>query len=203
MKTEKIKEMTLSQIIDLFQKNNVVIMPTDTVYGIVSIATEENAKRIYQIKKRKENKPFIILMNSKEMISRYCEISELEAKLMEKYKEDALTIILKKKNNDTSLANEKDTIAIRIPNNELLLEIMNQIQKPLISTSANISGEKIISSIEEIPLSIWKNVDFVLDGGTCLNEASTLIQVKEEKIKIIRRGSCASLIEQDWPDFLE
>lgn len=192
--------MTEEKIIKEIQKGNLVIMPTDTIYGIIGDATnEETIKKAFDVKERSYDKPLLILVSNEEMLKDAVEeIPEQVKKIIKKYWPGPLTILFKKskKISDTLTANSP-LVAIRMPKDERLLNIMNKLNKPLISTSANISNKKAITNPDQLEEKMKEQIDFIIDEGTINNEASTLIKVEDNKIVILREGSISKELKKE------
>lgn len=180
----------MDKIVDVIKNGGVVIMPTDTIYGIVADATNEAViKKVYNLKKRENNKPMLILVNGVEMLENYVDnISDLERKLINHFWPGPLTIVFKKKNISDVLTGGLDTVGVRFPNDELIIDIINKANVPLLSTSVNISGSNTIYSVADIPLEILDGIDFVFDGGECKGEASTVVKIDGSGVKLLRNG---------------
>lgn len=181
----------MNEIVKVIRDGGVVIMPTDTIYGIIADATNEDAiRRVYDVKKRDGNKPILMLVNSYEMLDKYVmNVNDIERKLIDNMWPGPLTMILKKKNVSDLLTGGLDTVGIRYPDNKMLIDIMNEIDVPLLSTSVNVSGEKSATNIEYINEDILSNVDYVFDDGECNGVASTIVVVEDKEVKVLREGS--------------
>ena len=183
--------MDVSKIVEELEKGNLVITPTDTIYGIMGDATkEETIKRIYEIKRRPLSKPLILLMDSYEMIKEYTKNITLEEEiLIKEFMPGLVTIILEKNNKvNNIITSNTNYVAIRIPNNKDLLEIIKQLGKPVISTSANISEKNSITSIQDLEEDIKKDIDYIYDGGIQNGASSTIVKFNNHKITILREG---------------
>lgn len=180
----------MKEIVEVIKSGGVVIMPTDTIYGIIADATNECAiQRVYEMKKRNEHKPMLMLVNSIEMLEKYVSsINDVERKLIDELWPGALTIIFKKKNISDLLTGGLDTVGIRFPDNELLIDIMNELNVPLLSTSVNVSGDESATCINNISNLILDSVDYVYDVGECKGEPSTIVVVNDNELKILREG---------------
>lgn len=188
----EINDNIIKEIVNTLECDGLIIIPTDTVYGIACNAFSDKAiEKIYNIKKRNMNKPIGILTNSEEKLLMVVdELKDIEKKLIKDYFPGQLTIICKKKQNISNiLTANKETIGIRIPNDEIALKILSSYPYPLAVTSANISGEKSCIDIGELIKTFKDSVDIVIDGGKRDNLASTIIQVENNKISIIRQGN--------------
>ncbi len=176
-----------SQIIN---KGGIVIFPTDTVYGIgCNPYNKEAVEKIYDIKSRNISKSLPVLAYSREVATRVCYFDEFTKKITEKFWPGPLTVILKIKDEKLKESlNLKNKIAIRVPNNKCTLELLEKCDF-LVGTSANISGCSSYTN----PNECFKNLqgyDIFVDGGTITSKAeSTIIEIEDEEIKIIREGS--------------
>lgn len=166
-------------------KNAVVIYPTDTVYGIGCNAEREDlVERIYKIKKRPRNKPVSVIAPSFEWIFEHC-ICEKE--VVKRYLPGAYTLILPKKSKDfLSWVASGETIGVRIPAHPIA-KVVEALEIPFVTTSANISGEKPASSLQEIPCEILEKASIIIDGGELPGKPSTIIDLTKEKPLIIER----------------
>ena len=192
--------MQEKEIINEIEKGHLIIMPTDTIYGIIADATKEEViKKVYAAKERSYDKPLLILVSNEKMLNELVtEIPDKVHKLIRKYWPGPLTILFKKSNKVSNiLTANSDFVAIRMPKDERLLSIMNQINKPLISTSANISSHAPIININQIEPRMKEKINYIVDGGTINKESSTLIKVDENKIKILRVGSLADQLKKE------
>jgi L-threonylcarbamoyladenylate synthase len=167
-----------------------IIYPTETCYGIgCSIFDTEGIKKIYELKKREKNKSLIVLVNSIKMWKKIAKVSKVAQNLAMKYWPGPLTIIQPKKSKVSNLICDEE-IGVRWSSHLVPNQLINELNAPIISTSANISGEKNPYSISEISNSIKENVDKIIDKGNLkTNPPSTVINIKNDKIKIIRKGN--------------
>ena len=181
------------------------VIPTDTVYGLVCDALNiDSVDKIYKLKKRDYNKPLVILISNIEMLKRCVKnINELEFDIINRYWPGELTIVFKKSNYIPDIvAGGTDEIAIRMPNNIELIELINSIDRPLVATSANVSSKETITNIEMLEDSIKNNIDFIIDGGNINNNASTIIKVINNKIKVYREGNISKDIINAYKDII-
>lgn len=191
--------MDIEKITKLLNEGKIVITPTDTIYGIMGDSTnEEIIKKIYKIKKRPLNKPLILLMDSYEMIKKYTKnINDNEERLIKEFMPGLVTIILEKNDKVNNLiTSNTNYVGIRIPNNKELLEIINKLDKPVISTSANISEEISIANIEQLDKEIKDNVDYIYDAGEIINQSSTIVKFENDKLIILREGILTNKLKE-------
>ena len=176
-----------SQIIN---KGGIAVFPTDTVYGIGCNPYNKDAvEKIYEIKSRDISKPLPILAYSKEIVERIVCFDEFTKKIIEKFWPGALTIILKLTDERLKKSlNVTEKIAIRVPNHQCTLELLKQCNF-LVGTSANISGHSSFTNPDECFKNIQK-YDVFVDGGIISSKAeSTIIEIENDEIKIIREGA--------------
>ena len=182
----------------------VVVLPTDTIYGLSAIVTNKQAiKKIYRIKKRisKQQKHLILLVKSFCMVRRYCYLSKkqyayLKGQWMEGKR--ALTVILRgkreyfqKQNIDLfELISDDDGVAVRRPNDKFMLELLRVIDEPIVSTSLNITKQDDLKDISLIDNYFKKEKpDMVINAGKLpKRRASKIVNLLDmNKIKIIRK----------------
>ena len=191
--TNGIKEEELNKVIEILNNDGVVIFPTDTVYGIGCNCFSENAiKELYEFKERDYSKPINVLTDSYNNISKVAlKISDIEKELIDKYMPGALTIIFDKKANVPNiLTSNLNTVGVRIPNNDIALKLLSNLDYPLATTSANISGCDAGIKFEDFYDSFNGKVDVIINGGiTDLKIASTIVKVDNDEVKILRQGT--------------
>ena len=188
-----------NDIINTLKDGKLVIMPTDTIYGIIGDATNEDViNKVYEVKERPHDKPLLILVSNFSMLHELVtEIPKETEKIINKFWPGPLTILFKKssKVSDALTANSS-LVAIRMPNDKRLLNIMNHLNRPLISTSANISSHDAITNPNQLEEKMKEKIDLIVDEGTVNNEASTLITIINGKIEILREGSLTEKIRK-------
>lgn len=165
-------EMSLEKIGTRLKKGELIIYPTDTVYGVGGVLKEDTLKKIYEAKTRSFSSPLIALVNSLDKVDEIAIISDEHRekinKLIERFWPGGLTIILKKRENVPAImVSNGETVGVRMPNHKLALDIIESAGGILATTSANISGEATPSSFVEISPIFKERVDIVIDGGKC------------------------------------
>ncbi|MDG1509733.1 MAG: L-threonylcarbamoyladenylate synthase [Flavobacteriaceae bacterium] len=180
----------LLDALKVLQNKQILLYPTDTVWGLGCDATcDEAVSKIFQLKNREESKSLVVLVSSIEMLKTY--IQEIPEKAIQiiKTSENPTTVIY---NNPTRLASNTissdNTIAIRIPTHDYCLDLINLFGKPIISTSANISGEPTPKSFSEISQPILEGVDYIvnLERDKITDKSSTILKLIGEDIEVIR-----------------
>ena len=176
-----------SQIIN---QGGVVIFPTDTVYGIgCDPYNKASIEKIYKIKSRHITKSVPVLTYSIEMAERIAQFDQLAKKIVKKFWPGPLTVILKVTDEKIKKSlNLENKIAIRVPDHKCTLELLKKCNY-LVGTSANISGDVPYTNPKEC-LKKMQDYDVFVDGGMITsNGESTIIEIENGEIKIIREGS--------------
>ncbi|HBH47705.1 MAG TPA: threonylcarbamoyl-AMP synthase [Bacteroidales bacterium] len=184
----------VSQVVDILKKGGVIVYPTDTVYGLgCDIFNPRAVERIARIKGlRPEKANFSFICHDLSQISDYTRhLSNHVFKLMKHYLPGAFTFILPANNRIPKLfKNKKKTIGIRIPANNIPLEIVRQLGNPLLTTSIHDSDELLdyTTDPELIHENMGHLVDAVIDGGFGNNIPSTILDCTGDEVEIIRQG---------------
>jgi len=169
------------------KNGGIVVFPTDTVYGMgCDPYNKKSVDKIYQIKERPKSKPFPLLAYSMDVVSEIIEFDKISKKIAERFWPGPLTLILKLK--DEQLKNSlnlEDKIAIRVPNNQCLLDLLKNC-KLLVGTSANISGENSFTNSQECYQKV-QDFDIFLDGGDIKNGVESTILEMDQGNSIFHR----------------
>lgn len=179
----------VSLIIKYLEEGRVLILPTDTVFGLVCDATNKKAvERIFEIKKRDKSKPLAVFVEDIKMAKKYAVIGGSQEEFLEKNWPGAVTVILKAKKGLSDLVYKDGTVGLRVPRYKLLNLILEKFGKPIAQTSANISGKPVITKIDEA-LEQFKDEDIIIVdvGDLSENKPSKVINLTNNKFKIIRR----------------
>ena len=182
----------LKKSLQVLQDQNILLYPTDTVWGIGCDATSESTVlRVYEIKQRSESKSLIILVDGVEMLKKYVEsISEEVEDLLKKSNNPTSIIYNNPKGLAKNVIASDNTVAIRIVQNDFCKQLIAEFGKPIVSTSANISGNPTPKSFQEIESSILDSADYVvnLQRDTKSEKSSTILKLDENgKIIVLRK----------------
>lgn len=180
---------------EIIRSGGVVILPTDTIYALSADGCNENAvQSIYKIKNRSAEKFLPMFVENKEMAEQYVEMSWLSQHIMSTFWPGALTMILPAKNGckiADSAYNKKD-IAVRSPNHEFIQSVLHILGRPIVGTSANMSGEQNARDLEQIYKSFLGKVPAIfIDEALSLAGHSTIIDTYGDKVNLIRDGLIA------------
>lgn len=182
----------INKSVEILRKGGVILYPCDTIWGLGCDATNAQAvKKVFEIKKREESKSLIVLVSSFNDVYSYVEKVPSMAETLFEYAESPLTIIYPKGINIAkNVLGEDESIAIRVTKETFSQSLIRAFKKPLVSTSANISGEKTSITFYEIEEYIFKNVDYVVDFGrnNKKKSPSKIIKINEKnQFEIIRK----------------
>jgi len=179
----------IDKITNSLKREEVIALPTDTIYGFSCLPTSEKAlSKICKLKNRDSEKSFIVLVSSKYDISKLLSVNVKQLEFIKNNTPNPLTIIAKK--NDEVKLSQKfhlPTIAIRIPNDAFLQNILNKVDI-MVSTSCNLNGENYINDCNEIINNFDKLDAIVVEDNQNNSISSTIIDITSEPYKIIRQG---------------
>jgi tRNA threonylcarbamoyl adenosine modification protein (Sua5/YciO/YrdC/YwlC family) len=178
------QEEYINQAAQALAKGELVVIPTETVYGIAVNALDKKAlDRLYEIKKRPKDKLFALHIDEKIKVEQFAQNIPICAyKLINKFWPGPLTIVLQ--------AKDRGTIGIRMPDNEIALAIIALAKVPVFCPSANISGENPPVSFEAAIKDLKGLVDFAVDAGeTKLKAESTVVDLTTEPLRVLREGA--------------
>ncbi len=149
---------------DILKKGGVILYPTDTIWGIGCDATNEAAvQKVYKIKKREDSKSMLVLMENPALLDRYVnDIPDVAWDLLEIATTPLTIIYPNAKNLACNLIAEDGSVGIRFTKEAFTQQLLQRFRRPLISTSANISGEKPPAFFSEISDEIKNNVDYIV-----------------------------------------
>jgi len=166
-------------------------MPTDTIYGLLGLATnKETVEKIYKIKNRDLDKPFIILISDIKDLKQFgVQISQKESNLLKQYWPGALSVIFNVKQENLSyLHRGRNSLAFRIPNHKWLIEILKQTG-PLVAPSANLQSQQPVVDIIQAREIFKDKIEYFVDAEEIAGQSSTLVKIERNKFQILRQGN--------------
>lgn len=179
----------IKQVIEILKNCGVIVYPTDTIYGFgCDIFCKTAVERIYKIKKKKSTGFSFICPNLNE-ISKYAIVSDYAYRLMKKLLPGAYTFVFKAtKYVPKELIPNKKTVAIRIPDNQVCLKLVEMLGNPIVTTSVNIVTEPHFSDPLQIEREFGDQVDLIIDAGILKNEPSSVVDLSGDSPVVIREG---------------
>ncbi|WP_143885544.1 L-threonylcarbamoyladenylate synthase [Chryseobacterium binzhouense] len=183
----------IQKAIEALENNELIALPTETVYGLAGNAYNETAiKKIFELKKRPLYNPLIVHLHSVAQLKEVArEIPEKAKILAEKFWPGSLTLVLKKQAHIPDLVTAgKDTVAVRIPQHLVALALLEQLDFPLVAPSANPFGSISPTSPQHVSNYFQDKLPVILDGGNCANGVeSTIVGFRGDSVVLYRHGS--------------
>ena len=185
-------DQEIRNCLEVIKKGGIILYPTDTVWGIGCDATNAEAiDKIYKLKKREESKALICLVSNFKMLEQYVEdVPEMAYDILKYAKKPTTVIYDKPIRIAENLVGEDDTLGIRVVRDKFCSELIKKMRRPLVSTSANISGQPTPQSFDQITPQILKGVDYVvnLQRSKKSPKPSAIIKLSNDgKVKVIRK----------------
>lgn len=178
---------------DAIRRGELVVFPTETVYGLAADAFNVTAvKRVFDAKGRFEKQPLPVQVASLDDVSMAAEFIPDDARhLAELYWPGPLTLVLTKSAAlPSSVTGGSETVGVRVPDHPIALALLNELGSPIVATSANVSGDPPATNAADAIREVGEYVSVVVEGGESrFGTASTVVDVSASPARIIRRGS--------------
>jgi tRNA threonylcarbamoyl adenosine modification protein (Sua5/YciO/YrdC/YwlC family) len=181
----------IQRVVECLKQGGVIAYPTDTTYGIgCDIFNRKGVTQIYKIKQRDPRKPFSFICADLSDIDSYAQVSNFAFKTMKRNFPGRYTFVLEATRIVPDLLTTRQkTVGVRIPDNAIALAIVRELGHPLVTTSANLSGEASCHDPHEIEEKFGRSLDLVIDGGMLMGDPSTVISLVNDRIEVLRQGS--------------
>ena len=175
---------------ETLNNHQVIAFPTETVFGLGVYYDDEDAYNLLnKIKRRREDKPYTLMLHDINQINKYAYIDKKMIKALSKFMPGPLTILLKSKENVPGyVTHNTGIIGVRIPENKEALDLLRYLEKPLLVPSANRAGEKPAMNDEEVRQIFQDEIKVIIPGKAIGGLPSTIIDLTGEEIKLIRQG---------------
>ncbi|MDP2107185.1 MAG: L-threonylcarbamoyladenylate synthase [Desulfobulbaceae bacterium] len=180
----------IGQVVEALRHGAVICYPTDTMYGIgCDIFNQKAVKRIHQLKRRPNDKPFSFMCSSLKDVSTYCHISNTAYRLMKKNLPGPYTFVLTTmKIVPKIMTSKQKTVGIRVPDNVICRTLIEALGNPILTTSATFDDNLPMAEAFFLEERIGGLVDIIIDGGPVYPEPSSVISLVGPDPEIIRRG---------------
>lgn len=181
----------VARVVECLKDGGVIAYPTDTTYGIgCSIFNKKGLERIYQAKQRDKRKPFSFICYDLSDISHYTRLTNLAFKIMKRHLPGPYTFVLEASREVPDLLITKQkTVGVRMPDNPICMAFVQGLGVPLVTTSANLSGEEPVGDPLEIQSQFGHALDMVIDGGLLATDVSTVISLVGDRPELLREGA--------------
>lgn len=184
------QQRLITRVVDILKSGGVVVYPTDTYYGIgCDIMNKKAIEKIYQIKQRNKSKPFSFICSDLKNISLYAKVSNYAYKTMKRLLPGPYTFILEgSKLVPKIMLTKRKTAGIRVPDNQICLNLVKELGNPVITTSATMPDGTILHDASLIRDYYGKRVDVVIDGSIVPGQPSSVIKLINDIPEVLRRG---------------
>lgn len=181
-----ITEEAIDAAVEAMEDGGTILYPTETCYGIGCDALNTDAvSQIYEIKKRPRRKKLTVIVADLAMAEQYCTLTPLEKAICNAFMPGPLTLLAEKKDNVPDVLNT--TFAFRVSSDQTCTALSEKLGKPVVATSANLSGQPSNYSVATIDPVVRGAVDHVLDGGTLVQRSPSTILEMQNDIPVIHR----------------
>ena len=178
------------QALEALNNHQIIAFPTETVFGLGVFYDDQGAYELLNsVKRRKEDKPYTMMLSKVEDIDKYAYVDNKYLNLIKKYMPGSLTILVRSKNNVPNyVTHSTGIIGIRIPSNKEALDLLAYIKKPLLVPSANRADRSPARTYEEVVTIFGDEVKVVVLGKISSGEPSTIVDLTGPEIKLVRKG---------------
>jgi len=180
----------VDKVVATLEQGGIIAYPTDTTYGIgCSIFNKQGIEKIYLLKQREKKKPFSFICADLAEVARYAKVSNYAFKTLKRFLPGPYTFVL-----DASgivpglLVTKQKTVGVRMPDNQICLAIVRGLGHPIITTSANRSGEEPIGDPFQVERELGKQIDLVIDGGVLSADVSSVVSLIGDRPEVLRKG---------------
>ena len=192
---QKDKDSVIKKACEILSAGGLIVFPSDTVYGLlVDAANEEAVKKLIQFKNRPIGKAISVFVVDMKMLNSVVELPSQKSDLLHHLLPGPFTVVLESKHTVSKLLeSEKGTLGVRIPNYEFVHELVVAYGKPVTATSANLGGKSphysVGSLLNQLPSSKKELIDLIVDAGNLYrNKPSTVVDLTQQRVKILRQG---------------
>lgn len=188
---EKIRDQ-IGKASEIIRRGGLVAFPTETVYGLGADGLNPVAvAKIFEVKNRPTFNPLILHIENEDRLNTVCEIpSDKVYDLINEFWPGPLTLVLPKKSNVPAIVTGGlETVAIRMPDNSIALELIRQSDTPIAAPSANLFGQLSPTRAVHVQKQLGEKIDMILDGGKCsIGIESTILLIEKEEVTVLRHG---------------
>lgn len=180
-------EGDVARVVSALEAGQVVVMPTDTVYGLAADPRSASAmQRLFALKERPEGVPVAVLVGSVEQAERLIAVTPTVRALLDEHWPGALTVVGESAGDELHLGSV-DTVGVRLPDHELIRACAERFG-PIAATSANRHGKPTITNPDELADAFGGDVEVIIDGGVLDGTASTVVDATVDPIEVLRQG---------------
>ena len=183
--------MEIRKIKKALKKHGIIAFPTETVMGLgVFYDDFEAYEKLNAVKRRREDKPYTMMLGDVDRIIKYAKIGSRAEKLIKAFMPGSITLLLHSRENVPAyVTHGTGVIGVRVPNMPKIQEMLNALSKPLLVPSANRSGEKPALNSLEVKNIFGDEVDYIVEGECGSGLPSTIVDLTEPDARVVREGS--------------
>lgn len=173
----------------MLQNGEIVLLPTETVFGVAVVYDNPQAvEKLIELKRRPADKAFPLAVSSYEEIMMVANLDDSQIKMVKTLLPGPITLVVKIKSHLASYLGANGTIAIRYSADDYITRLIQKVGKPILLTSANLSGDLPFVSVQQAYRVFGDHVGAYVEGKVTFGKASTILDITGEEIKIIREG---------------
>ncbi len=188
---ENPQERAVRQVVQCLKAGGIIAYPTDTYYGIgCDIMNKKAIEKVYQLKQRNKKKPFSFICSDLKDISQYAKVSNYAYRTMKRLLPGQYTFILEgTKLVPKIMLTKRKTAGIRVPDHPICVSLIRELGNPILSTSATVDEETILTEAWMIDETFSHLIDIVVDGGDVPNQPSSVISLFDDDPEVLREGA--------------
>lgn len=189
METKILKKQDIDVASQLVKEGNLVAIMTDTVYGLAASSEKDsNYAKLQLAKQRPADKPFPLMVASKQHIEKVAELGDVEHALIDKFMPGAVTFIFKRKPGVFDFLGDQDTLGIRMADDAWVQEFITKIGHPIWLPSANISGQPTATSSQMVLDQLSGTISGVIEGNIEGGKSSSIFDLTGDEVVCLREG---------------
>lgn len=177
--------------VEVLKGGGVICYPTDTTYGLgCDIFNKDAIERVYRLKRMTKQKPLSFICADLKDIAKYAQVSNYAYQTMRRLLPGPYTfVLLATKTVPKMMLTRRKTVGIRVPDNDICLQIVTELGHPIISTSAQVEDEEILSNPADIERKFGHGLDLIIDDGPLKSQPSSMVDLTTDAPAILREGS--------------
>jgi tRNA threonylcarbamoyl adenosine modification protein (Sua5/YciO/YrdC/YwlC family) len=185
-----LKGRPLKRAAEVLRAGGVIVYPTDTIYGLgCDITSRQAIERVRQLKGRDARKPMSFVCADLSHVSRYAQVSNYAYRVLKRFLPGPYTFVLPAtRETPRILQSRQSTVGLRVPDHPVPLELVRLLGNPILSTSANRSGQEVLTRPEDLEADLGGEVDLILECGELPVLASSVISLVGDRPQILREG---------------
>jgi tRNA threonylcarbamoyl adenosine modification protein (Sua5/YciO/YrdC/YwlC family) len=185
-----LKGRHITRAVEVLRGGGVIVYPTDTIYGLgCDITNKEAIQRILALKGRSHKKPMSFVCADLNNVSKYAHVSNHAYRILRRYLPGPYTFVLPAtRETPRILQTKQKTVGLRVPDHPVPIALVRELGNPILSTSANVSNEEVLTDPEALKGALGAGVDVMLECGELPVVPSSVVALLDDKVEILREG---------------